>query len=193
MNIPKKNVDLAWKLYNYCNLWEDKLFGQKTSNNSLYMLILTLISLYGELTLAEIMKKTDLPYKDIFKYIDTLTRHYEFLKATNYGYKLNADLIKSIEDSDIKIVDINEKVLCTVISNMCYHAKILKNNLEFEEETEQFKVIRSLLNPVISNPIHIEDCRKLSALGYMKYNPINKILKLNEVAYKKDWVGINVI
>ena len=61
--------------------------------------------------------------------------------------------------------------------------------VSYTDSEKNVDLIRSLLNPVISNPIAVEDCRALSRLGYMKYRPQNKELKLNAVAYLKDWVG----
>ena len=76
-----------------------------------------------------------------------------------------------------------------MLANIKYHTKILQENLGSDSE-KNVGLIRSLLNPVISNPIAVEDCRALSKLGYMKYRPQKKELKLNAVAYLKDWVGV---
>lgn len=100
--ITKSNADIAWKLYNYLNVWEDKIFGKKSPNNAIYMFILTMVALNNELTLSDIINKGDIEYKEAYRYIDSLVR-------------------------------------------------------------------------------------------YMKYRPQKKEFMLNEVAYKKDWVGLHVI
>lgn len=193
LEVTKDNADLAWKLYNYLNVWEDKIFGKKSSNNAVYMFILTIVALNNCLTLADIISKVGIEYKDVYRFVDSLVRYHGFLVLEEGKYSLSPDLKKSIADSDIKVSEVNEKIFCTLLSNMRYHTQIFQENLTLDEDNGKFKMMRSLLNPVISNPIHASDCRQLSRLGYMKYRPQKKEFMLNAIAYKKDWVGTNVI
>ena len=191
--ITKSNADIAWKLYNYLNVWEDKIFGKKSSNNAIYMFILTMVALNNELTLSDIINKMNIEYKEVYRYIDSLVRYHKFLSYDGNTYKISSDFLKSINDSDIKVSEVNEKVFCTLLSNMKYHTQIFQEHLTLTEKNNKFKIMRALMSPVISNPIHASDCRQLSMLGYMKYRPQKKEFMLNEVAYKKDWVGLHVI
>lgn len=193
LKLAKNNVDLAWKLYNYLNVWEDKIFGKKSSNNAIYMFILTTVALNEKLTLQDIITKIGIEYKDVYRYVDSLVRYHGFLTSTAGEYTISKSLQKSIADSDIKVSEVNEEIFCTVLNNMRYHTQIFQENLTLDENNGKFKMMRSLLNPVISNPIHASDCRQLSRLGYMKYRPQKKEFMLNAVAYKKDWVGTHVI
>lgn len=181
--ITKSNADIAWKLYNYLNVWEHKIFGKKSPNNAIYMFILTMVALSNELTLSDIINKGDIEYKEAYRYIDSLVRYHKFLNYDKNTYKISSDFLKSI----------NEGVFCILLSNMKYHTQIFQEHLTLTEKNNKFKIIRALVSPVISNPIHASDCRQLSMLGYMKYRPQKKEFMLNEVAYKKDWVGLHVI
>jgi len=194
LKVEKTNVDTAWKIYNYLNIWEDKVFGGRGQGNVVSMFILTLVALHNKLALSEITNKLQLPYKDVYKYIDSLTRYYKFLGIDNTGnYVLTDVLLKSIKDSDITVPEVNEEIFCTVMSNLKYHTQIFQENLTLKGEVGKFKLMQALLNPVISNPIHASDCRQLSKLGYMKFRPQKKEFKLNEIAYRKDWVGTSVL
>ena len=193
LEITKERLDLAWKVYNYVNIYEDKIFGSKKPNNASYMFILTLIALYGEMNMQHIIHHTGVGFKDIYKYIEGLQGYYRLIAHTADMYHISSTFLRSIKSCKIKINPVNEDVFCTVLSNMRYHTNIFQENLQLEENSSKFKLMRAMLNPVISNPIHAKDCRKLSTLGYMKYQPQKKELKLNEIAYKKDWVGTSVI
>jgi len=194
LKVEKTNVDTAWKIYNYLNIWEDKVFGGRGQGNVVSMFILTLVALHNKLALSEITNKLQLPYKDVYKYIDSLTRYYKFLGTDSTGnYVLTDVLLKSIKDSDITVPEVNEEIFCTVMSNLKYHTQIFQENLTLKGEVGKFKLMQALLNPVISNPIHASDCRQLSKLGYMKFRPQKKEFKLNEIAYRKDWVGTSVL
>lgn len=194
--ISKNNVDLAWKLYNYLNTWEGKIFGSESCKNTPCIFILTLVAFYGGLSNIEIMKKTNTTYSEMYRFIESLTRYYQFLEYNRKKdkYELSSALVKSALDSDVKTSEINEKVFCTLLNNMKYHIKIFSDNLSLDPNTNsKFNVMKALLNPVVSKPIHVNNLKQLSYLGYMKYNPQSKKLKLNAVAYKKDWAGTNVI
>lgn len=194
--ILKNNVDLAWKLYNYLNTWEDKIFGSESCKNAPCIFILTLVAFYGGLSNIEIMKKTNTTYLEMYRFIESLTRYYQFLEYNRKKdkYELSSELIKSALDSDVKTSEINEKVFCTLLNNMKYHIKIFSDNLSLDPNTNsKFNVMKALLNPVVSKPIHVNNLKQLSSLGYMKYNSQSKKLKLNAIAYKKDWAGTNVI
>ena len=119
--ITKSNADIAWKLYNYLNVWEDKIFGKKSPNNAIYMFILTMVALNNELTLSDIINKVNIEYKEVYRYIDSLVRYHKFLSYDGNTYKISSDFLKSINDSDIKVSEVNEKVFCTLLSNMKYH------------------------------------------------------------------------
>lgn len=193
LKILTDNIELAWKLYNYLNIWEGKIFGKKTPNNASNILIVTLVAFYEELSLTEISLKSGVKYADLYRYVDSLTKYFKLLDYTDGKYRLSKNLVKSVHDSNLQVSKVNEKIFCTVLSNMKYHTKIFQEHLDLKEETGKFKMVRAMLNPVISNPIKANDFRKLSLLGYMKYKPQNKELKLNAVAYEKDWVGVTAV
>ena len=193
LKISKTNLNKAWKLYNYLITWEEEIFGSKSFNNSACIFILTLVALYDRLTQAELREKSGVSYADIYRNVESLEKHYNYIVNNNGTYEISPDLLRTLENEDIKLNEVNENIFCTVLNNMRYHTQIFEKNLTLEKDNDKFHMMRALLNPVISNPIHNTDCRKLSLLGYMKYKPQKKQLSLNEFAYKKDWVGTRVI
>ena len=191
--LKKTNVQLAWKLYNYVNKWDKQIFGNKTLNNSAYMFVLTLIAMYESLSMSDLVDLSGISYKETYRYMDSLLRHFCLINLENGSYSLSKKFIDSINRDNTKLDNINEQVFATVINNMKYHVRIFSENLSIDEEQRKYKLMKSLLNPVISNPIHSTYCRDLSKLGYMKFIQGTRELKLNKLAYLKDWVGTRVI
>ena len=187
--VTKSRAELAWKLYNYLNNFERLVFGCKKKYNAISILILTVVELHDSMSMSEISEELGLLYKDIYRFVDNLEKYFHFLERTENGkFKVCKDLRDNAEKESTTTCVGTKKVFTTVLANVKYHTKIFQDNLNTDSE-KNVGLIRSLLNPVISNPIAVEDCRALSRLGYMKYRPQNKELKLNAVAYLKDWVG----
>ena len=188
--VTKSRSDSAWKLYNYLNNFERLVFGCKKKHNAISILILTVVELHGELSTSDISDELGLSYGDIYRFVDNLEKYFQFLERTDKGtLKVSKTLKENAEKEVTKFSKDTQKVFATVLANIKYHTKILQENLGSDSE-KNVGLIRLLLNPVISNPIAVEDCRALSKLGYMKYRPQKKELKLNAVAYLKDWVGV---
>lgn len=187
--VTKSRSDSAWKLYNYLNNFERLVFGCKKKHNAISILILTVVELHGSLSTSDISDELGLPYSEIYRYVDNLEKYFHFLeRCEDSALKVCKTLKDNAEKESLKFSKDTQKVFTTVIANVKYHTKIFQDNLGSDSE-QNVGLIRSLLNPVISNPIAVEDCRQLSRLGYMKYRPQKKELKLNAVAYLKDWVG----
>lgn len=187
--VTKSRSDLAWKLYNYLNNFERLVFGCKKSHNAISILILTVVELHGDMSTSDISDELGLPYGEIYRYVDNLEKYFNFLERTGEGtLRVCKQLRDNAEKENVQTPKSTQKVFTTVLANVKYHTKIFQDNLSTDSE-KNVGLIRSLLNPVISNPIAVEDCRQLSRLGYMKYRPQKKELKLNAVAYLKDWVG----
>lgn len=190
--ITKITAKNAWQLYNYLNKYERMVFGCKKSHNAISILILTIVALRVELTTSEISEELGLSYGDVYRFVDNLEKYFGFLIHTENGFKISDKLLENASKEEIECSKDVKQVFTTVLANLKYHTKILNDNLG-KDSQENVKLVRSLLNPVMSNPIAIEDCRTLSRLGYMKYRPQKKELKLNAVAYLKDWVCANAI
>lgn len=200
----KYNLQLAWEVYNYLTQNDQYIFGNKTLNNTAYIFILTLTAMYGSVSFIDLINVSGVSFKELYMYLDSLTLHFELLKRETLAdgvqkYMLSESFIKTVQtkklklDYTINVDELNKKVFLNVLKNMRYHMKILSKNLCIEEHQGKFKLMRALLNPVISNPVRINDVRQLSRLGYMKLNPKTKELKLNKHAYLKDWTGSSVI
>lgn len=211
INIKLNIGGIAWKAYNYLDQNEIYVFGNKSSRNSIYMLLVTVIALYGNLTQNRLYRITGLPFRELFKYIDSLQLHYNFVDVqrvnntdcigmnyTTSEYSLSSLFLQSLytrkQKSDFtdNISDYNKEIFINMLKNMKYHIKILKSNLELENNGE-FKLFRALLNPLLGRPIRFDDYKKLSKLGYMRYDTNTKELRLNKLAYLKDWIGADVI
>ena len=166
------------------------VFGSKDSHNTISIIILTVVALHGNLSMGEISSELGLSYKELYRFVDNLEKYFQFLVATGEGFSVSNTLLESAYKEEISSPKDVRKIFITVLSNLKYHTKILQDNLGYSSEAN-VKLVRSMLNPVFSNPIQIEDCRALSKLGYMKYKPQKRELKLNAIAYLKDWVGAN--
>lgn len=180
----------AWGVYNYLIHWEKQIFGAKSVKNSVYMFLVTLVAIHKKMSLTELIKESGVPYKDIYRYTESLTRHYNLLSYKDNYYELSYSFAESVvKDKSIKFQKHNMEVLGTFMRNMRHHVDIIRENLGTEDVRTDFKYMRALCSPVVSKPIRATDLNPLAKLGYMKYNPITKILKLNKFAYKKDWTG----
>lgn len=180
----------TWGVYNYLIHWEKQIFGAKSVKNSVYMFLVTLVAMHGKMSLTDLIKESGVPYKDIYRYTESLTRHYNLLKYENNYYELSDSFSESVaKDKSIKFQKQNMEVLGTFIKNMRHHVDIIRDNLGTDDVGTDFKYMRALCSPVVSKPIRATDLNPLAKLGYMKYNPVTKILKLNKYAYKKDWTG----
>lgn len=186
--VTKTSSDLAWKLYTYLNKYERLVFGCKKPHNAISILILTVVELHGEMSMSDISDELGLSYADIYRFVDNLEKYFNFLERTEIGFKVCKQLKDNAKKENTQCTKNTKKIFATVLANVKYHTKIFQDNLSTDSE-KNVRLIRSLLNPVISNPIAVDDCRALSRLGYMKFRPQKKELKLNAVAYLKDWVG----
>ena len=187
--ILKNNIDLAWKVYNYFNIWGSRLFGTFNKQSATFALIVTLIAYRGVCLRSCITTELGISSNTLDLALTDLEYHYQLLEQTGGVYTLSKPFLKSLTYLGVDIV--GKDVFHTMLRNIRKHIVILKENVPYKSITEILDLMSYLLDPLTGRHIPDDVVRKLSNLGYMKYK--GKAFLLNELAYKKDWCNTYVV
>lgn len=187
--ILKNNIDLAWKVYNYFNIWGSRLFGTFNKQSATFALIVTLISYRGACVRSCITTELGISSNTLDLALADLECHYQLLEQTGGVYTLSKPFLKSL--TYLGVGTVGKDVFNIMLRNIRKHIAILKENVPYKSITEVFDLVSYLLDPLTGRHIPNDAVRKLSKLGYMKYK--DKVVSLNELAYKRDWCNTYVV
>ena len=176
----------ALKIYSYLDTWKDKIFPRANDTVYKYIFALTVISMYDGVELSIISSKLNMKTQDTYRVMQELEISLQLVTRVDSKYYLSEKLQDNVSKEQFNATETQVNTFNKIIKNLSSHCRIIGENLNVNNERE-LPLVHSLINPLMSNPIHIDDCRQLSKLGYMKYNNITKKLKLNSIAYQKDW------
>ena len=187
--ILKNNIDLAWKVYNYFNIWGSRLFGISNSQSSTYTLIVTLIAYRHSCSRHDLAFILNISPNTLDLALTELEYHYHLLEQVGGVCQLATPFLKSL--SYITTSNVGKNIFNIMLNNISKHIEIVKDNTECDTITEVLDLVSYLLDPLTGRHIPNDAVRKLSKLGYMKYK--GKVVSLNELAYKRDWCNTYVV
>lgn len=176
----------ALKIYSYLDTWKDKIFPRANDTVYKYIFAITVIAMYDGAELHFISNKLNLKTQDTYRVLQELEISLQLVTRVDSKYYLSKQLQDNVDKETFNATEVQISTFNKIIKNLSSHCKVIGGNLGISKK-EELPLVHSLINPLMSNPIHIDDCRQLSKLGYMKYNNITKKLKLNSIAYQKDW------
>ena len=174
------------KRYSYLDTWKDKIFPRADDTVYKYIFALTVISMYNGVDLSFISNKLNMKTQDTYRVMQELEISLQLVTRVDSKYYLSKQLQDNVDKETFNATEVQISTFNKIIKNLSSHCRIIGENLNVSSNKE-LPLVHSLINPLMSKPIHIDDCRQLSKLGYMKYNNITKKLKLNSIAYQKDW------
>ena len=174
------------KIYSYLYTWKDKIFPRADDTVYKYIFALTVISMYNGVDLSFISNKLNMKTQDTYRVMQELEISLQLVTRVDSKYYLSKQLQDNVDKETFNATEVQISTFNKIIKNLSSHCRIIGENLNVSSNKE-LPLVHSLINPLMSKPIHIDDCRQLSKLGYMKYNNITKKLKLNSIAYQKDW------
>lgn len=174
------------KVYSYLDTWKDKIFPRADDTVYKYIFALTVISMYNGVDLSFISNKLNMKTQDTYRVMQELEISLQLVTRVDSKYYLSKQLQENVDKETFNATETQISTFNKIIRNLSSHCRIIGENLNVSSNKE-LPLVHSLINPLMSKPIHVDDCRQLSKLGYMKYNNITKKLKLNSIAYQKDW------